>query len=315
MTATWSRCATDSLLAELDLFTRAAKTEPADDESGGAGDAPTDADLEKLKEEILTAVREQLDWDGQGGDPNASKDALEDALADMFDADVEIIFDGKSRLTLVVDGEQPVQLTPDYLGELLEDLAKQGSGPGGQDDAEAEPVQRGHAAWQRGRNVPFDENRVNRDPGGEGGGRFIKKGTTAAGAVADAASTAGKPAGGKGGGLSPADLAGRAKDRAGPRATAKAVGGALSAGTGKRVRVSGNRDGSFNVGPEKKKLTGKQVGHILLAAWLAFGVGSVFLGGLGLPILAGTAATIAQAAIITKLVRGIRQRRQAKAQG
>lgn len=381
MTALMNRSAADSLLAELDSFTRAAKAAPdelpddeddvdiEEDEGGGegaeGGAAPTEDELEQMKSDILDAVKEQLDWDGESGDPNASKDALEDALGDMFDADVEILFDGKSKLTLHVEGEEPVVLTPDYLAELLEELAKQGGdgeddtdeveedGESDVDEDEDETERAYQVIWQRGGKLDIKKH-LHAPPGIPGGGQFISKGggggivskavagakavaakTPAGKLVAGAAKLAPRTPAGKlakaaaktpGGKLAagaaklaaktPAGkLAARARGRAGPRRTAKAVGGALSAGIGSRVKVSGNKDGSFNIGTgsNKKKLSSKQVGHILLASWVAFGVGSVFIGGLGLPILAATAATASQAAIVTKIVRGVREKRRIKA--
>lgn len=317
-----TREAADGFLADLDRYVRGpGKGEPDDDDdmTGGgeplpsSGDEPGEApqDPETAKEMILAELREQLDWDGQSGDPNESLAALEDALADMFDADVEILWDGEARLTLRVEGEKPVPLTVEFLGGLLEELAKSGTGTAdddGEDDDDTDDGQRAHEAWRRGRK--FDESKVNRDPGGEDGGRFVKKGTTAAGAVAGAAKTGGGSGGGgsAGGnqGPQPSKLAARAEGRAGPRATAKAVSGALSAGTGQRVKVSGNKDGSFNVGRKKQKMSGAKVALIMIASWLAFGLASGFIAAtLGIPLglLAGATA-VALIAELVALIKG-----------
>lgn len=315
--------AADSMLAVMDRYERGkAKAEPkptakanvaaTSDADAGTGeplpggdgginpaDIPDDPDA--MMEMVLTEVREQLDWDGRSGDPNESLAALEDSLADMFDADVEIVWDGQSQLTLRVEGEEPVPLTVDYLGELLEELAKSGADDS---DASSDGADVGAERGHRGMVGKFTEELHPRVLGGAGGGRFTKK---AGGAVASKAKTApapARPAGGKAAGPHPAGphptkLAGRAAGRAGPRATSKAVSGALSSVTGKRVRVAGNKDGSFSVGPKKQKMSGKRVAANMIPAWLAFvGSGGAFLGAavgglpLGLAVAGGTAATL-----------------------
>ncbi len=312
----------DALLADLDAFVRAAKTPPPEQALPTAEDAAGIADPEAAKEEILAAVREALDWDGQSGDPNESLAALEDALADMFDCGVDITFDGESALMLHVEGEDPTQLTPDYLGQLLEELAKAGGGqsqgdePEGdqaqEDDPDRDEAERGYMPGRQ-RNVVDKKGNLH-DAGGEGGGQFVAKGGAAGGAAAGVAKkaakaagkAAGKPGGGKGNsGPSPSTLAGRAGGRAGPRATSRAVSGALTAGTGNRVKVSGNKDGSFNVGRDKKKMSGKKIAVIMFASWIAFGVAGGFLAAtLGLPLGIGiAAASVAQVALLIKLLK------------
>lgn len=278
----FDRTLVDSLLDDLESFTRAARKDGS-------------ADPEALKEEVLAEVRDLLGWDGKGGDPNESVAALEDALADMFDADVEIVWDGEAKLSLRVEGEEPADLTPDYLGELLEGLAK-----GGQEEeiSAPDPVADTRAYGPaRQRSGVIDENKHLHAPKGSPiGGRFVTKG-----GAADAVKKAAKSSGGDARG--PRDLAQRAGGRAGPRATAKAVGGTLSAGTGKRVRVSGNRDGSFNVG--KKKTSAKKVALVMIASWVAFGAaGGVIAALLGVPVLAvGAVMAVAQVALLRKLLR------------
>lgn len=331
--------AADVLITDLDRFVRAAGSEqPEDAEQSEETEEPEQSeglpvDPEGLKEEILAAAREQLDWDGSGGDPNASLAALEDALADVFDADVEIVFDGQGTLTLRVEGEEPVPLTPDYLGELLEELAKQGADasqeePEGEqeDDGDHKDLpERGHVSdrQRKGRiGGHFDEGKVSRDPGGKDGGRFIKTGTSAAGAAAGAAKAAakatakgpansgpGRPGGTGKGGPAPSALAKRAQGRGGRRVMAKAVSTAFSMGIGKRVRVLFNEDGTLAVGPGKKKMNSKQASALMFATWLAFGTAGGLLSVLGFPIVAGAAATVGQVALIMKLVKAVRNRK------
>lgn len=337
MTTLLNRSAADSLLSALDLHVRAGdpaakkqageKAKPAAGEPEASEDGdeqpvalPTadDTDLadvpqdpDALKEAILEVVREDLGWDGLTGDPNEALAALEDALADMFDADVEILWNGNDKLTMRVEGEEPVALTGDYLGDLLEALAMQGEGADEDEDAdaddegdeeaddEAEPEsERGYeVVWRR--SGILDKDKHLHAPKGVGGGRFVSKGggsgggivqkakqlaaKTPAGKLAAAAAKvapktpAGKLASAavKVAAKTPAGkLAARAKGRAGRRATAKAVGNSLSAGTGGRVKVSGNPDGTYNVGVFKKKMGSRKTAKIMLAVWMASAVGA-----------------------------------------
>jgi hypothetical protein len=334
MAAMLSRAA-EGLLSELASFARASppavKKPPKEapesvadepEAAEGAEEAvalPTadDADLadvpqdpEALKEAILEVVREELGWDGLAGDPNEALAALEDSLADMFDADVEIVWNGNDKLTMRVEGEEPVALTGDYLGDLLEALAMQGEGSdsdGGSDgteagqeaDAEEGDPQRGHRViWQR--SGILDVGKHLHAPKGSGkGGQFVSKGDGSGGGIVSKAkqfaakTPAGKLAAGaaklapktpagkvaaaavKVAAKTPAGkLAARAKGRAGRRAAAKAVGNSLSAGTGGRVKVSGNKDGTYNVGIFKKKMGSRKTAKIMLAVWMASAVGA-----------------------------------------
>lgn len=322
MTIDVGRAFADLVLTELDRHTRAA----AKGEAAPKGEMESDGtvpgrpvDPEAAKKEILAIVQEELDWDGKAGDPNESVAALETALADMFDADVEILWDGQSSLTLHVEGEEPAPLTVDYLGELLEALAKQ-SGDGdqaGEDDESATegggdgklPTGKSPAGERAWRGAVVDAHGNLHAADGEDGGRFVKKG----GAAASAAKAAGKAVAktakggsggsggtspGKGGGHRPAaELATRAGGRAGARRTAKAVGESFTAGTGKRVKVKGNKDGTFEVGKRKKKMSGKKAATLMIASWLAFGLAAGFLGAMFPPV----AGVVAAAGALTEI--------------
>lgn len=215
----------EGLLAAVDSFARAAgkpepEAEPAVDgdvesvplpeleEGVSAADIPEDP--EEIKELILSEVREQLGWDGTSGDPNASKDALEDALSDMFDADVEIVWDGESQLILRVEGEDPIPLTVDSLGELLEALAMHGADDGEEDGEEDEDAGEDDedeagdgAADERGgepewmRSGVLDKDKHLHAPQGVGGGRFISKGGAVGGILDKAKNVAAKTPAGK----------------------------------------------------------------------------------------------------------------------
>lgn len=214
----------EGLLAAMDSYARAAgkpepEAEPAVDgdvesvalpeleEGVSPDDIPEDP--EEIKELILSEVREQLGWDGSSGDPNASKDALEDALSDMFDADVEIVWDGESQLILRVEGEDPIPLTVDSLGELLEALAMHGADDGEEDgeqdqaagedgDDAGEDVadeRGGEPEWMR--SGVLDNDKHLHAPKGLGGGRFISKGSVGGGILDKAKNVAAKTPAGK----------------------------------------------------------------------------------------------------------------------
>lgn len=351
MTTLLNRSAADSLLSVLDLHVRAAgktlakadaepdadtEAEQADDtgedddvsqplpgaEDAPGADIPTDPD--ELKAWILTQVQEELDWDGQSGDPNASKDAFEDALADMFDRDVEIVWNGEDALILRVEGQEPVPLTPAFLGELLAELAKQGAAAPDDGEAEPEPDERGHeVVWRR--SGVIDEHKHLHAPKGVGGGRFVSKGGGVGGAVKKAANAVGnapakapgktgpgRPGGGKGG-SSPSALARLANSRGGRRTVAKAVSAAFSAGFGKRVRVLFDDEGYLAVGPGKPKMTPEQTSAALFATWLAFGIPAGILSVLGAPVVSTGASAVATTAILTRLFKNRKARKKAKA--
>ncbi len=302
----------DAILADLDRHIRAAKTaqpaksKPASSSAqpakskpapGAVPSPPSPDELEAMKEEILATVRQELEWDGTGaGDPNDSLAALETALADMFDADVEITWDGESKLLMSVDGEEPTHLTVDYLGELLEALARQGGDDAGSDDEVEGDAGRLPTGGMRGAVV--DKQGHHHAADGENGGQFVSKGGAAVSAAKAGAKAVGKAAkagadpggsnsgGGNKAGSSAGDLAKRAGGRAGPRATAKAIDETFSKSTGQRVRVSANKDGSFSVGKSKKKMSGKKIAALMIASWLAFGVAggllSTLIGPVGL---------------------------------
>ena len=338
MTTTLNRGAADALLAGLDAWVRNALPANSEEPEEPEGEGET-LDPEQAKARIMDAVKEELGWDGKTGDPNASKDAFEDALADMFDADVDILWNGKDALTLQVEGEDPVPLTGDYLGELLEALATSG-GPGGEADQVADEDagndddgedgdnrERGYQViWQR--SGVLDKDKHLHAPKGIGGGRFVSKGGGVGGAVGKAVKAAGHAAdnaagkagdksggkavsaakpGGAGKGPHAVNLAKRAKGRAGPRATGRAVGDALSKGTGKRVKVSGDKDGSLYIRTPlgKKKVSAKKAAVLTIASWMA---GAALVGVVG--AIAGPAAIPLGVAIdvaaITKLVKIIR---------
>lgn len=337
MTIDVGRAFADVVIAELDRYTRAAAAPKGANAKGGQQEPanegkalPTPIDPETAMQEILGVVQDTLEWDGQSGDPNDSLEALETALADMFDADVEILWDGQATITMYVEGEEPIPLSADYLGELLEELAKQGGeggapegdAEGGEADDEGEPDGKlpTERAW---RGAVVDKHGHHHAASGKDGGQFVSKG----GAVADAAGAAGKAvmkgakaaasgsggsgssggSGGKGGGpRSARDLAGRAAGRAGPRATAKAVDETLSAGTGKRVKVKGDPNGRFVVGRKKTRMNGKQVAIHILARWMALNAAGYAASALLGPGALLVAAPISLTVGIAELVRTVK---------
>lgn len=325
-TSVFTRDAADAFVAALEPLTRSA---PLPD----ANTPPVDP--EALKEQILAEAREALDWDGTGGDPNESLAALETALADMFDADVEITWDGDTQMTLTVEGEEPMPLNVVTLGQLLEALAKSGALNDGADDepdddepegdeAEPEPADGStRIYWPGERGGVVDKHGHLHGEFGDTGGQFVSKGAMASaakkavsGGGKASGKAAGKPAGTKVASTAkaakaaagkapaaavhrPAALAKRAEGRAGGRATAKAVGETLSAGTGTRVRVSANPDGTFKVGGKKRLANGLVVSAAIFATWFAAGTAAGFLAPFGgLPALAPLAAGVAGHALI-----------------